>query len=308
MPAVLLADGRWLTDTTPTIAWLEQQFPSPQIIPTAPEQRFFSLLLEDYADEWLWRPAMHFRWYSDEGAMQASRHLASEIMIGIPLPGWLKRWYFRRRQRGGYTAGDGINESNRLQVEGIYHNNLAWLSNILEQRPYLLGNSPSLADIAFMGPMFRHFSQDPIPAEIMRQEAPAVWEWVARLWNYDSTAHTEEWLEGVPEDWNAWLDDMGNTYLPYLCDNALAVQAGKTRFTTTVDGVTYSNARVSRYRVWCLEQLRAHYLALPASASEQVKQRLQQHGCWEPLWRIHTLSSGVNRATDPPFGSNAKML
>lgn len=37
-----------------------------------------------------------------------------------------------------------------------------------------------LADIAFMGPMFRHFSQDPDPAEIMRQQAPAVAERVQR--------------------------------------------------------------------------------------------------------------------------------
>lgn len=308
IPAIVLADGRWMTDTTPMIGWLEQQFPSPPLLPSDPEQRFFSLLLEDYADEWLWRPAMHFRWYGDEGAMHLSRHIANEIMADVPLPGWLKRTYFRRRQRGGYTAGDGVNESNRAQVEAIYHNNLAWLCTILRQRPYLLGNSPSLVDIAFMGPMFRHFSQDPAPAEIMRQTAPAVWEWVARLWNSGPAGARGDWLAGIPQDWGPWLEDIGHSYLPYLNDNAEALRDGKKRFTSSVGGVTYAGARVSSYRVWCLEQLRDHYRSLPADCAERVQQRLQVHGCWEPLWRIDRLESHVNRSLQPPFGTNAKML
>jgi glutathione S-transferase len=308
VPAVMLADGRWMTDTTPMIAWLEQQFPSPPLLPADPEQRFFCLLLEDYADEWLWRPAMHYRWYGDEGAMHLSRHIANEILYDIPLPAWVKRAYFRHRQRSGYVFGDGVSEANHLQVEEIYQNNLAWLSAVLRQRPYLLGSSPSLADIAFMGPMFRHFSQDPAPAEIMRQTAPAVWEWVARLWNCGPERTDGDWLTGIPQDWAPWLDDIGRTYLPYLNYNAEAVSAGRKRFTSTAGGVTYRNARVSAYRVWCLEQLRAHFRALPAECAERAQQRLQQHGCWEPLWRIDTLQSQVNRAVQPPFGTDAKML
>lgn len=308
VPAIMLADGRWMTDTTPMIAWLEQRWPNPPILPPDPEQRFFSLLLEDYADEWLWRPAMHFRWYGDEGAMHLSRHIASEIMGDVPLPGWLKRAYFRHRQRSGYTAGDGINETNRAHVEAIYHNNLAWLSAVLCKRPYLLGNSPSLADIAFMGPMFRHFSQDPDPAEIMRQQAPAVWEWVARLWNCGPLDTHPDWLPDIPEDWGAWLDDIGSAYLPYLNDNAMAVRAGKKRFTTLAGGVLYTDARASPYRVWCLDQLRKQFAALPPDVAERVQRRLQRHGCWEPLWHIDQLESQVNRAVSPPFGTNSKML
>lgn len=61
VPAVELGDGRWMTDSTPIIQWFEKEYPSPAVIPTDALQRFFSLLLEDYADEWLWRPAMHYR-------------------------------------------------------------------------------------------------------------------------------------------------------------------------------------------------------------------------------------------------------
>ena len=61
MPAIELADGRWLTDSTPIIGWLDKTYPAYALMPSDPLQRFFGLLLEDYADEWLWRPAMHYR-------------------------------------------------------------------------------------------------------------------------------------------------------------------------------------------------------------------------------------------------------
>ena len=49
------------------IAWLERARPGAAVIPDDPVQRFVSLLVEDYADEWLWRPAMQFRWLNAPG-------------------------------------------------------------------------------------------------------------------------------------------------------------------------------------------------------------------------------------------------
>ena len=307
MPAAQLADGRWMSDSTPMIAWFEQQQPDPPIIPVDPQQRFFSLLLEDYADEWLWRPAMHHRWYTAEGAYLQSRHLVDEIMHDIPAPGFAKRWFLRRRQRG-YSFGDGVTEGNREQVEQIYLDNLDWLSAALRERPFLLGSAPSLVDIAFMGPFFRHFSQDPVPAEIMRQRAPAVWAWVTRMWNCTPQDANGAWLDGVPEDWGPWLEDIGAVYLPYLNDNVAAVRAGKKRFAVTAGGIHYPNARTSAYRIWCLEQLRGHFDALPLDAKDAVQERLQRHGCWEPLWQVDNLDNDVNAGVTLPFRCSDKMV
>ena len=57
-PALELPDGRWMTDTTPILAWLEGEYPEPVVIPRDPLQAFVSRVVEDYAEEWLWRPAM----------------------------------------------------------------------------------------------------------------------------------------------------------------------------------------------------------------------------------------------------------
>jgi hypothetical protein len=158
-----------------------------------------------------------------------------------------------------------------------------------------------------MGPFFRHFSQDPVPAEIMKQRAPAVWEWIARLWNSNPANATGDWLDGVPGDWGPCLDDIGRAYLPYLCENVLAVREGKKRWRVTIDEVTYPNARASAYRVWCLEQLQAEFRALSGPQQAEARAILEQHGCWEPLMRFSDLDSGVNVEGRQPFHTNAKM-
>lgn len=308
MPAVQLADGRWMTDTTKIIQWFEAQYPENPVIPEDPLQAFLCFLIEDYADEWLWRPAMHYRWYYPEGAHHQSRHLVDELMGSIPLPGALKRWNLRFRQRGGYTSGDGITRAGVAGVEGIYLRTLQQLQTIFARRPFILGERPSLADIGFSGPFFRHFGLDPIPVEIMRQQAPAVFEWMARLWNTRLDNCTGDWLTGVPDDLGPVLDEIGSNYLPYLCANVEAVAKGSKRFDADIGGVDYRGARYSRYRVWCLQEIRLQYEALPAGAQESARQLLEQHGCWEPLWRHQSLPLLPGQEQDLPFKGSTKMV
>ena len=76
VPLLRTPSGEWLQDTTPMIDWLEERHPQGRVVPEDPVQAFFSRLLEDYADEWLWRPALHYRWsYPDGRHLHARRHL-----------------------------------------------------------------------------------------------------------------------------------------------------------------------------------------------------------------------------------------
>ena len=61
MPAVQLADGRWLTDTTKMIEGFESEFSDNALMPSDPVQAFAAHLIVDWAAEWWWRPAMHSR-------------------------------------------------------------------------------------------------------------------------------------------------------------------------------------------------------------------------------------------------------
>jgi len=301
MPAVELPDGRFMTDTTPMIDWFEARHPEPAVIPRDPLQGFVSRLLEDYAEEWLWRPAMHFRWSYRKDALLLSRKIVDELMDDVPLPGFLKRFAIRRRQGGFYVRRDGVNRETWDHVENSYFATLDRLSRIFENRPFLLGDLPTLADFGFFAPMFRHFSQDPTAADHMRSRAPAVYEWQARLWNARASRISGDLVDGVPEDWGPLLDDIGRAYLPYLCANAEGWRAGQRRHDTEVEGVHYRDLPVSRYRVWCLERLRHHFDALPEGPRSAARVLLERHGCWEPLWRIESPDSGYDPDGRVPF-------
>ncbi len=308
MPVLQLADGRWMTDSTKIIQWFETEQPTPALIPANPAVAFICYLLEDYADEWLWRPAMHYRWYYDEGAHFAGRHLADEHLGSLPVPGALKRAFMRHRQRSGYTRGDGITADAVAGVEAIFLRLLEQLETIFRSRPFLLGERPTLADIGFSGPFFRHFALDPVPLEVIRQRAPAVLEWVARLCNTRASDCTGSEPDSVPTDLGPLLEAIGNEYLPYLNANVAAVAAGKKRFDADIGGVGYRGARYSRYRVWCLAELRRQFEVLPEAARADVQALLQQHGCWEPLWQEKLLPLLPGQDEGLPFRASTKMV
>lgn len=307
VPGLRLADGRWLTDSTPIIAWLDERYPDRCVIPRDPVVAFFSRLLEDYADEWLWRPGMHYRWDYPEGAHLLSRVLVDEAAREVPLPAFLKRHLIRSRQRTLFTRGDGVTAATWDHVEKIYLDSLVHLGAILETRPYLLGTRPSLADFGFFGPMFRHFGMDPTSARIMRETAPAVYEWTARVWNARDSVTGGELLGHVPDDWGPILDSIGSAYLPYLCANAEAWKAGRSHFDIDIEGAPYRRIRTARYRVWCLEELRRHFHDLAEPQQQEARVQLEAHGCWMPLWRVEDPASGLDPEREAPFAGGDSM-
>lgn len=301
MPAVELADGRWMTDTTAIIAWIEARRAGPEVTPRDPALRFFSLLLEDYADEWLWRPALHYRWSFQPDTALMGRRIAAEMLRDVPGPLALRTAVIIARQQRKYVRGDGITPATRGAVEALYHRTLAALEAILVTRPFLLGDRPSLADFGFMGSMFRHFSLDPTPARIMRDTAPAVFEWVSRMWNARASAFADRaLLDAVPEDWAPFLAEAASGYLPYLAANAEAAAAGRAMFAVTLQGVAW-RLPVNLNRVHCLKALQAAFRALPAEAAAAGRSRLEAAGAWAPLWRVTAPDIGFDPEGRLPF-------
>jgi glutathione S-transferase len=307
VPGLQLADDRWLTDTTPIICWLDERYPDASVIPRDPVVAFFSRLLEDYADEWLWRPAMHFRWSYPESAKNVARSLISDEGALAPILQFVMRHFIITRQQKLFVREDGVTPATWNHIEKIYHDSLAQLNAIFESRPYLLGSKPSLADFAFFGPMFRHFSQDPTSARIMRETAPAVLEWTSRMWNARASVTGGELLDHIPEDWSPLFDSIGSAYLPYLCANADAWKAKQDHFDVDIEGAPYRNIRTARYRVWCLEETRRDFELLSDTNQLEVRGRLEAHGCWEPLWRVEDPASGLDPDGTAPFAGSHSM-
>ncbi|MDX2379008.1 MAG: glutathione S-transferase C-terminal domain-containing protein [Acidimicrobiia bacterium] len=254
---------------------------------------------------------MHYRWSYFGDRANRSDHLAAEIASGpgsaAPRP--IQRRLIVQRQVGTFVRGDGVDDTNREHVDQSYVRVLDMLEPILQSRPYLLGERPSVVDIAFMGPMFRHFAQDPTPAHMMAARAPGVWEWVARTWNArGSRLGDRALLDEVPADWDALLEECAQTHLEQLDAHAQAHAAGLDEHDLDVQGVTYTALPTAPYRVWCLEQLRARYDELDATSAQVVRERLESVGAWEPLWRTPGSPSGHDPDNTAPFCRGSRMI
>lgn len=282
IPQVERPDGSWLVDTTLIMEYYERELPQPGISPAQPALAFVSRLLEDYADEWLWRPAMHYRWSYPATALLMSAWLAEHI-AEYSAPEWMKRWYWRRRQYTTFVAGDGVTKKTRAVVESSYLETLAALESIFAVRPFVLGERPTEADFGFFGPLFRHFSCDPAPARIMRERAPGVYEWVARMWNLQPERVAAHPLpERMPDDLGPLVEAITEVYLPYLHANAAAYANAQKSVTYPVRGVPITEP-VKPYRVWCKDRLQKEFSALDAHSRAEVGRVLNSSSAVESL-------------------------
>ena len=273
VPQVECPDGSWLVDTTLIIDHFEHVRPDPAVTPREPAIAFVARLVEDYADEWLWRPAMHYRWSYPETARLMSAWLAEHAREELA-PEWLKRRFWRRRQYGTFVRGDGVTASTRAAVEASYLETLAALEAVFEQRPFVIGARPTQADFGFFGSLFRHFFSDPAPARIMRERAPGVQEWVARMWNLRPDRFASLPLpDRVPGDLGAIFDAITRVYLPYLDANAAAFARGEKRVRYEVQGNAFDEP-TKPYRVWCRDRLSRELAGLDAAARAEVERAL----------------------------------
>jgi len=273
IPQVECPDGSWLVDTTLIIEFLERTCPEPVLHPITPAAGFLSRLLEDFADEWLWRPAMHYRWSFPRNANLMAEWL-SEHVAERRVPTWLKHRFWKQRQYRTFVSGDGVAPATRAAVEASYLDTLDALEKIFARRPYLLGDRPCEADFGFFGPLFRHFCCDPVPGRVMRSRAPGVHEWVARMWN----ATPERFrgagmLEKIPADLADLLALVTDVYIRYLSANSTAYARGEQRVRYQVQGVTFEEP-VKPYRVWCRDRLHDFFVALSASDRTVVESAL----------------------------------
>jgi len=279
VPAVRTADGQWVFDTTPTIAWFEQRYTTCPVVPDAPALAFVAHLLEDYGDEWLWRPAMWWRWEYAPSRRAVAWRIGSLMNMGSVIASVVGA-YFARRQRQEWLWQDGVTRANAAAVRDMYFEELSFLEPLLDAQPYILGSHPSVADFGYFGPMFRHFGNDPDPSEVMRRRGPAVYEWLARLWNAKSAKLGAEpaWVWPTGEYWQPLLRRIAREYLPYLHQNAVAFRDGKKRFDFNGQQLAFPGTVTTDYRVWCRQVLQGRYRALGPRDRDRVDELFAAHG------------------------------
>ena len=292
VPAIEMADGKWLFDTTPTIRWLDEQHAEPPVFPDDPALRFIALLIEDYGDEWLWRPAMWWRWVPKASRVTLGRRIASLYSKHLAIP---IGFYFGRRQLHEWLWGDGVDKRNSHDVRDMLFRELDFLEPLFEEQPFILGSHPSVADFGYFGSFFRHFGNDPISAEVMRRQGPNTYEWLSRLWNarHSKLDKTMDWQWPLEDYWQPLLERIAKDYLPYLHQNAIAFSQRRKRFDYQGNSLSFRQTVTTNYRVWCRQELQREFSLLSAEDQKKVERPFAPAGGLDALHKDGVIDSGM---------------
>jgi glutathione S-transferase len=174
-------DSVMMWNSTAMIDHLELVVPEPAVLPPHPVQRFLCYVLEDAADEWLYRPAVGTRWHYPENAAVGGFELARDIAAVMPLPCDQAHAAVGAHVRASCPPL-GVTEANvHRWVDDVLRPWTRLLGAHLAARPYLFGTRPSLADFAFFGGNAAHFTNDPLCRRWVDEDAPVVVQHTTRL-------------------------------------------------------------------------------------------------------------------------------
>ncbi len=292
LPIVCFPDGSEHIDSTPICEELERSFPeSRSVYPEDPAARFASLLIEDFADEWLTKAMFHYRWNYPEDVAYCSRWLASDIcpqadpkQIGEVARALAERQVSRLQIVGCDMTNAAVIEAGLLDLLQI-------LSRHLERYPYLFGTRPSIADFSIFGQLSQLVT-DPVPARMIREKAQAVFDWVRRM--DDASGVAGEWLpEATQSDTlRELLALIGRDYLPFLLANDEALRNNSSVVSLSLRGRVFQQ-RPFRYQQKCLYRLRSLY----ASRELMDTQLTSIFAVWKRAAGLSVL--GGHQATSP---------
>ena len=217
VPVVETPAREFMWDSTSMIHHLELRYPERAVLPQDPVQRFLCYVIEDAADEWLYRPAVGSRWYFTENNAVGGFELARDIALRMPVACDQAYAGVAEHVRSSCPLLGVTGDTIQLWIDDVLRPWMRTLGAHLGRRPYLFGERPSLADFALFGGNAAHFTNDPLCRRWLDEDGPAV------------VQHTHRLLEPEDQQFGPWDDpraasdtlvdalaDLGTRYLPWV--------------------------------------------------------------------------------------------
>lgn len=264
VPLLISPEGKASQDSTQILAFLERDHPEPPAQPDDPALAALSLILEDYADEWLNKAMFQQRW-----GQMPDREAASLRALVQLNGGKRPRAYKAATQQIGARMLArlqlvGAEPENAETLETSYRRFALRLNTHLKDHLFVFGGHPSAADFA-LAAQFQQMLTDPTPAAWLADRAPFVVAWCE---------HMEDPKAGGPY---AALDvlkptllplfdgEAARTYLPWANANAASASRQKKRFSVTLEDGLFEQA-TQTYAGRSFQKLRSKIRDLTASA------------------------------------------
>ncbi len=217
IPVVTDPDGVFLWDSTTIIEHLDLTSSADRSVqPADPTLRFLSYLIDDFSDEWFYRPAVGSRWSYPDNTQAAGWQIAEELSVVVGFPGDLTR------------ANVVETMTNSLPRLGVTAENIdAWMNESLVPwfqaldahlgDGYLLGGRPCVGDFAVFGANAAHFVGDPYCRALVDEHGAAAVAHTHRLVQPQKQSFGD-WIDpsDVPESLLAVIAEAGRHYLPWV--------------------------------------------------------------------------------------------
>jgi glutathione S-transferase len=159
---VLMDDGRTIADSTAILLHLEERYPDPPLVPSDAAARAECWLLEDWADQAFMEIS---RRISYGAVLSQPGRLASMFFPQDSGPSrWVKERIAKRRVAQRFGLSPSRHAKDVVAVKRLAALAVARLGG----RPWLLGSSPTIADIALAA------MSAPLSADRAAREDPAV--------------------------------------------------------------------------------------------------------------------------------------
>ena len=286
LPTFFFPDGedgalQPVTDSTPIIRRLEQDYPGRSVIPGDPVLRFMNDLIEDYADEWLTKAMFHFRWAHEVDWKNAAPLLVywNTNTAGDEQAKEAADFFAKRQIERLYVVGS--NDVTARTIEDSYARLIGILDSLLERKGFVLGARPSAADFALFGQLTQLAIVEPTSAAITTRTSYRVRAWVDLMDDLSGLDPQEDdWFEAdeAKEALAPLLGEIGRTYAPSMIANAKAIADGASTFETEIDGRHWTQP-VFKYQAKCLHWLREDHAALSGNERGSVDAMLAGSGC-----------------------------
>lgn len=178
---VLVDGGVVIADSSQIARHLELHHPTPPLIPADPALRAYCALVEEWADEVLYWLVGALKWRTPANRRVVERTL-DELRGRWPRALVFRaiQWQVQRR-----LAALRLDARREPDLTVRFKENLGILAGLLEGREFLLGRSPTLADVAVFSQIawLRPYAEWPLVTEV-----PAVGAWVDRMLEYPAVA------------------------------------------------------------------------------------------------------------------------
>ena len=270
-----------ITDSTPIIRHLENEFSVRRVIPSDPKLNFLNYVLEDFGDEWVTKYMFHYRWHFEDDIEKAGTVLPLMHDVSLENKSHLEfKKYFSELQTSRLWVV-GSNNKTAPIIEESYKRFLNQLETCLSINPFLFGKRPSSSDYAIYGQLTQLIGFDPTSSAIAHNISPRAISWIDQMEDLSGlNVHEEDWItfDQAEKNLSNVFEEIGKVYMPALLANSNAINQNEKTWTANIDGAEW-NQKSFPYQAKCLQWINNEFEVLGNDDQEDILNFLRNTGC-----------------------------